>query len=51
MTGFAKEKSYCRADAAKVLPRKSQTPGTTGLRVTKISGADMLIGCVVRVEK
>ena len=52
MTSFAKGLSrYHRADAAKVLQRRSQMLGAMGPRVTEISGADMLISGVVRVEE
>ena len=48
-TSFAEGKSYHRANAAEVSQRWCQTLGTTGLRVTGISGADTPIGGVVRV--
>ena len=48
MTSFAEGRSYCRADMAEVSQRRSQTLGTTGLGVTKISGVDMLNGSGVK---
>ena len=51
LTGFTEGKTYCRADMAKVLQRRSQTLGAMGQRVTKIPRAEMLKGSVVRVVR